>query len=50
MAVAAAEPLASVFRRVNSYRPLLEEGIPGSPHSRSDAQLRDAALHFLDRL
>jgi hypothetical protein len=50
MALAAAEPLASIFRKVNSYRSLLDEGIPGSPQSRSDAQLRDAALPFLDRL
>jgi hypothetical protein len=50
MALAAAEPLASIFRKANSYRALLDEGIPGSPNSRSDAQLRDAALPFLDRL
>lgn len=50
MVLAAPEPMASIFRKVNTYPHLIEEVIEGSPDHRSDAQLGDAALPILDRL
>ena len=50
MVLAAAEPMLSTFREVNTYPHLVEEVIEGSPDHRSDAQLGDAALPILDRL
>jgi hypothetical protein len=50
MVLAAAEPMATIFREVNTYPHLIEEVIEGSPDHRSDAQLGDAALPILDRL
>jgi Bacterial archaeo-eukaryotic release factor family 11 len=50
MVLAADEPLASMFRSVNTYPGLIDELIPGNPNLMSDAQLEDAALPILDRL
>lgn len=50
LVLAADEPLASMFRSVNTYPGLAEETIRGNPDLRSDAQLADAALPILDRL
>jgi Bacterial archaeo-eukaryotic release factor family 11 len=50
LVLAAEEPLASIFRSVNTYPGLVDEAIPGNPHLMSDAQLEDAALPILDRL
>ncbi|HLS68054.1 MAG TPA: hypothetical protein VK035_01840 [Kiloniellales bacterium] len=46
--LAATGRLASVFRAVNSYPNLLEEGIDGSPDRVSDAELAAAARPLLD--
>ena len=48
--LAGAEPLASVYRSVNSYPGLADEGIAGNPEAMSDQQLADAARGVLDRL
>jgi Bacterial archaeo-eukaryotic release factor family 11 len=48
--LAAVEPLASIYRSVNSYPGLADEGIPGNPEARSDQELADAARGVLDRL
>jgi len=48
--LAGAEPLASIYRSVNSYPGLADEGIPGSPEGASDQDLSDAARGILDRL
>lgn len=50
LALAAAEPLASIFRSVSSYPNLVEDMIRGSPDDVSDRQLKDAALPILDGL
>jgi hypothetical protein len=50
MILAAAEPLASIFRAVSRYRGLIDEGIHGNPDHVTDRQLSDAALPILDRL
>jgi Bacterial archaeo-eukaryotic release factor family 11 len=50
LALAAAEPLALLFRSVNTYPHLVEDTIEGNPDRVSDAQLEDAALPILDRL
>jgi Bacterial archaeo-eukaryotic release factor family 11 len=50
LVLAAAEPLASIFRSVSSYPRLVEDMIGGSPDDVSDRQLEDAALPILDRL
>jgi hypothetical protein len=50
MVLAATEPMATIFRKVNTYPHLIDEVIKGSPDHRSDAQLGDAALPVLDRL
>jgi hypothetical protein len=50
MALAAAEPLASIYRAVNSYPHLLDTTIIGSPVDLTDAQIADAALPILTRL
>ena len=44
------EPLASIYRSVNSYPELADEGIPGNPETASDQELADAARGVLDRL
>jgi hypothetical protein len=48
--LAAAEPLASVYRSVNSAPNLLTEGIGGNPEERSPAELAAAARPLLDAL
>ena len=48
--LAADEPLASMFRSVNSYPRLVDEVIAGSPDEVTDPELEDAALPILDRL
>jgi len=50
LVLAAAEPLASIYRSVNSYPHLVDEGIAGNPDHVTDRQLADAALPILDRL
>jgi hypothetical protein len=48
--LAATEPLASMFRSVNSYPRLTDEVIAGNPNRLTDAQIEDAALPILDHL
>jgi hypothetical protein len=48
--LAAAEPLASIFRSVNGSAHLLPEGIAGNPEAMSAAELADAARPILDAL
>lgn len=48
--LAAAEPLASIWRSVNTYPNLLEGGISSSPADMSASQLADAARPLLDAL
>jgi Bacterial archaeo-eukaryotic release factor family 11 len=48
--LAAVEPLATIYRSVNSYPGLADEGIPGNPEAHSDQELADAARGVLDRL
>jgi hypothetical protein len=48
--LAAAEPLASIFRAVNGSAHLLPEGIAGNPEAMSAAELADAARPILDAL
>jgi hypothetical protein len=50
LALAAAEPLALLFRSVNTYPHLVEDAIEGNPDRMSDAKLEDVALSILDRL
>jgi hypothetical protein len=50
LVLAADEPLASIFRSVNTYPNLVGEMIPGNPSQLTDAQLEDAALPILDRV
>jgi hypothetical protein len=48
--LAAEEPLASMFRSVNSYPQLVDEVIAGSPDHVTDAELADAMLPILDSI
>jgi hypothetical protein len=50
LVLAADEPLASIFRSINTYPGLVDEGIAGNPNLMTDPQLEDAALPILDRL
>ncbi|MEH2488725.1 baeRF11 domain-containing protein [Bradyrhizobium sp. AZCC 2230] len=50
LVLAAAEPLASMFRSVNTYPGLAHEMIEGNPDQTTDAELEDAAIPILDRL
>ncbi|HEY0569171.1 MAG TPA: hypothetical protein VGD13_13765 [Xanthobacteraceae bacterium] len=50
LVVAAAEPLASMYRSLNSYPRLADEMIEGNPDQKTDAELEDAAIPILDRL
>jgi hypothetical protein len=50
LVLAAAEPLASIFRSVNTYPRLVDEMIDGNPDQVSDGELEDAAIPILDRL
>ncbi|GAA2106420.1 hypothetical protein GCM10009841_25870 [Microlunatus panaciterrae] len=46
--LAAAEPLASIYRSVNSSARLAAETLTGNPEERSDGELADAARAVLD--
>jgi hypothetical protein len=48
--LAAAEPLASIYRSLNSYPHLVEPGIPGSPQEATDVELAAAARAILDEV
>ncbi|HEY2202270.1 MAG TPA: hypothetical protein VGH56_10280, partial [Solirubrobacteraceae bacterium] len=48
--LAAAEPLDSIFRSVNSYPELAPITIPGNPERTSDAELAASAREVLDEL
>jgi hypothetical protein len=48
--LAAAEPLDAIYRSVNTYPFLAEEGIGGNPEKLSDADLARASRGVLDRL
>jgi len=50
LVLAAEEPLASMFRSVNTYPRLADEMIVGNPGLRTDGELEDAAIPILDRL
>jgi len=50
LVLAAEEPLASMFRSVNTYPRLADEMIEGNPGLRTDGELEDAAIPILDRL
>jgi Bacterial archaeo-eukaryotic release factor family 11 len=48
--LAAAEPLDSIYRSLNSYPYLVEPGIPGNPEAASDDDLAAAARTVLDEV
>jgi release factor family 11 len=48
--LAAAEPLASIYRSVNTYFQLAKVGIEGSPENLTNAQLAERARPILDGL
>jgi hypothetical protein len=48
--LAAAEPLASIFRSVSTYPHLAPTVIAGNPDTTSDAELADASRRILDEL
>jgi hypothetical protein len=50
LVLAAEEPLASMFRSLNTYPRLADEIIEGNPDQVTDAELEDAAIPTLDRL
>jgi Bacterial archaeo-eukaryotic release factor family 11 len=50
LVLAAEEPLASMFRSLNTYPRLTNEMIEGNPETITDAELEDAAIPILDRL
>ena len=50
LVLAASEPMASMFRSLNTYPRLADETIEGNPEQRTDAELEDAAIPILDRL
>jgi len=50
LVLAAEEPLASMFRSINTYPRLADEMIDGNPGLITDAELGDAAISILDRL
>ena len=50
LVLAADEPLASIYRSINTYPGLVDETIAGNPSLITGAQLKDAALPILDRL
>jgi hypothetical protein len=50
LVLAAAEPIDSIYRSVNSYPHLLIDGIPGNPEAVSDADLAKDARPLLDDL
>ena len=48
LVLAAAEPLASIYRSVNTYTHLAEATIEGSPEAMTDAELGERARAVLD--
>jgi hypothetical protein len=50
LVLAATEPLASIYRSINTYAHLATAGIDGSPVHSTDAQLADRARALLDGL
>lgn len=48
--LAATDPIASIYRSVNSYPHLLAQGISGNPESASDAELAASSRAVLDDL
>jgi len=48
--LAAAEPIDSIYRSVNTYPHLLATGLPGNPEASSDAELTERARRLLDDL
>jgi hypothetical protein len=48
--LAAAEPLASIFRSVGTFPQLADEVISGNPDTTSDAELADESRRILDEL
>lgn len=48
--LAATAPLDAIFRSVNSYPHLADEGLPGNPESRSETEIGEAARGVLDEL
>jgi hypothetical protein len=50
LVLAAEEPLASMYRSLNTYPRLADEIIEGNPDLVTDAELEDAAIPILDRL
>ena len=50
LVLAAAEPIASIFRSVNTYPRLADEVIEGNPDQVTDAELEDAAIPVLDHI
>ncbi len=50
MILAAAEPIGSIYRSVNTYPHLLAQRIPGNPEAVSDAELAARARPILDDL
>jgi hypothetical protein len=50
LVLAADEPLASIYRSINTFPGLIDETIAGNPNLLTDAQLADAVLPMLDRL
>ena len=48
LVLAAAEPLASIYRSVNTYSHLADRTIEGSPEGQTDAQLAERARSVLD--
>jgi len=48
--LAATRPLDSIYRSVNTYPGLIEQGIRRSPEDASDEELADAARELLDEL
>jgi hypothetical protein len=50
LVLAAAEPIASIFRSLNTYPRLADEVIEGNPDLVTDAELEDAAIPILDHI
>jgi hypothetical protein len=50
LVLAAEEPIATMFRSLNTYPKLADETIEGNPDLKTDAELEDAAIPILDHL
>jgi len=46
--LAGAEPTSSLYRSVNNYHKLLDEGIPGNPEEMTDGQIAETTRSVLD--